>query len=241
MTSHGAGSPAWVRPAVVACGVVACVVTALVVLRASPLLAVDHALSGAAHDHGAVRPDWVATLGLLTWLGSGWLLIPAGLVLAGVLVWRGRRAAAQVVVVGLLGSQATQWLIKALVGRERPPDPLGYAGYYGFASGHSQNAATAALLLAVVLWPTVRRVGRIALTLTVVVWAGLVGFTRVALVVHWPSDVITGWALGGLVVAAAVAGVGRFADGRPGYRHDGVGDAERADATVPVTTGRSRG
>lgn len=65
---------------------------------------------------------------------------------------------------------------------------------YSFPSGHSTNAATAYGSLAVFLkkrWMTV--VG--------VVLPLLIGLSRICLGVHYPTDVLIGWALGALVIA----------------------------------------
>ena len=47
-----------------------------------------------------------------------------------------------------------------------------------------------------VLWPTIRERWRILLACTGVALILLVGFARVALIVHHPSDVLAGWSLG---------------------------------------------
>ena len=47
-----------------------------------------------------------------------------------------------------------------------------------------------------VLWPTIRERWRILLACTGVALILLVGFARVALNIHHPSDVLAGWSLG---------------------------------------------
>ena len=63
-----------------------------------------------------------------------------------------------------------------------------------FPSGHAANAAMVWLCLALLLPRTPR--GRLFAVWGAVWLALLVGLTRVALGVHWPSDVIGGWAFG---------------------------------------------
>jgi len=107
-----------------------------------------------------------------------------------------------------------QQAVKALVGRERPswPNPVDSADYAAFPSGHAMTAVVTCGLL---LWLLRRRgtAGRVwawCVALAGVCVAG-VGFTRIYLGVHWPSDVVGGWLLGGCVVALAVASYRRTA------------------------------
>jgi membrane-associated phospholipid phosphatase len=85
---------------------------------------------------------------------------------------------------------------KALAHRHRPPTMLAYAPSTSFPSGHALETTAAWLafltLLLPVLTVTWRRVA-IAVAAVVLV---LVGYSRVALNVHYPSDVLAGWALG---------------------------------------------
>jgi undecaprenyl-diphosphatase len=115
-------------------------------------------------------------------------------------VWhlsRGERAEA---VLWLILGLATLGLpegLKAVVVRPRPHlwpcliSPSGYA----FPSGHAMAGATFYPLLArdvSLRWPQARA---LAWTLAILV-ALFIGFGRLYLGVHWPSDVLAGWALG---------------------------------------------
>jgi undecaprenyl-diphosphatase len=83
-----------------------------------------------------------------------------------------------------------------LVGRERPvPDQwAGAAGGPSFPSGHTTAATVAALLLAWSLTRVVqRRDAQVLVWVVAALWAGGVGWSRVWLGVHWPTDVLAAW------------------------------------------------
>jgi len=96
--------------------------------------------------------------------------------------------------------------LKEWIGRPRPQFDVSWLPpSLAFPSGHSANSMTAFLALALIAAPPALRrtavVSAIALSV-------MVGLTRLCLGVHWPSDVIGGWAFGLLAVAAALA-IGR--------------------------------
>ncbi|MEU4311636.1 phosphatase PAP2 family protein [Nocardia sp. NPDC024068] len=96
---------------------------------------------------------------------------------------------------------------KHLIGRQRPPaaDRLVTVADLSFPSGHSTGSAAVVGVLATVCWIRMHRrvVARVVAVLAAV-FVILVGLSRVYLGVHWPTDVLAGWALGGLLVVLGV-------------------------------------
>jgi undecaprenyl-diphosphatase len=93
--------------------------------------------------------------------------------------------------------------VKILVARDGPRDAgaLGHGG--AFPSGHAAAAAAVGLVGALLVGGG-SVLARTVLLLLAVCWAALVGWSRVYLDLHWTSDVVAGWALGGLVAAVTV-------------------------------------
>jgi undecaprenyl-diphosphatase len=123
------------------------------------------------------------------------LLLTALVVL---LIARLYRQAAFVAAATLL-SMAASGIMKLVFARARPEVIAQKPGGWSFPSGHTMSATGFAVALVIVLWPT--RWRRPALAVATVYAVGI-GLTRLYLGVHYPSDVVAGWAL-----ALAVVGV----------------------------------
>jgi undecaprenyl-diphosphatase len=88
---------------------------------------------------------------------------------------------------------------KSLIARPRPADVS-----FGFPSGHATAAAAlSVILLYVASRERMGRRGRAALGIGAALLSLGVGWARVALSAHWPSDVLGGWALGAACAGAA--------------------------------------
>jgi undecaprenyl-diphosphatase len=103
---------------------------------------------------------------------------------------------------GLLGA-----LLKLVVGRARPvlDDPVAHAGGSSFPSGHAFGSVVGCGVLLLVLSPLLSAGWRRAAWTLAVVIVLLVGFDRIALGVHYLSDVVAGWVVGLGWVALTVA------------------------------------
>lgn len=128
--------------------------------------------------------------------------------------WRGRRRSALFVAVTMIGAAVLSGALKSLVHRARPvlDVPVDRAPGASFPSGHALTSLVAVGVLLVVLWPLINRALRTALTIVGVAVVLLVGFSRVILGVHFVSDVLGGWIIGGAWLAAAI---GAFHQPRP--------------------------
>ncbi len=100
-------------------------------------------------------------------------------------------------VVLMVAGMALPDILKLVVGRPRPESPS-----LGFPSGHSTAAATFFGALAY-LAGSLRRPLAPIVRVVAVLMIPLVGIARVMLRVHWPSDVLGGFALGLALVSAA--------------------------------------
>ena len=100
-----------------------------------------------------------------------------------------------------LGSWLLYSSLKLIFQRPRPDLPhLVPAGGYSFPSGHATATAALFFTLALVYCRhSGSRSGRVLVLSIAALLALLVGISRVYLGVHYPSDVVAGWAAGGLL------------------------------------------
>ncbi|MFH8405614.1 phosphatase PAP2 family protein [Streptomyces sp. NPDC018019] len=183
------------------------VLLALIAARWSPLLALDRSIATAFHRTAVAEPGLTQANRVFSdWVWDPWTLRALLAVAVIALVCRRQWVlGCWVAVTAALGT-ALQQLLKALVGRHRPvwPDPVDSASYAAFPSGHAMTAAVAGgLALWLLRLYGVRRAWRRAAAALVVVSVAGVGLTRVLLGVHWATDVLGGWLLGGALVAVA--------------------------------------
>ncbi len=137
-------------------------------------------------------------------------------------LWRAgsRRLATWAVVTTALGALLGV-VLKQVVHRARPsfPDPVAAAGSYSFPSGHALGSFLGAGVLLLIALPVLRGPARAAAWALAAGLVALTGFDRVALGVHFVSDVLGGWlAAGALLAGTTVAfgarrGARRLADG----------------------------
>ncbi|MFF1512174.1 phosphatase PAP2 family protein [Streptomyces sp. NPDC058326] len=197
------------RSSLLISGALAVPLLVLVAVGWGPLASLDRSVAEALHREAVAHPGLTHLHRVL----SDWVWDPVtmrALAAATVVLlwwWRERRTALWVAGTTLL-ALGLQQAVKALVGRERPRwvDPVDSAMYAAFPSGHAMAATVTCGLLLWVLalhWrPEWRGWGTLAGVALVSVLG--VGWTRVYLGVHWPSDVVGGWLLGWCCVAAAV-------------------------------------
>ncbi|MET8179733.1 phosphatase PAP2 family protein [Streptomyces sp. NPDC005336] len=182
---------------------------ALVAAHWGPLESADRDIAAALHRSAVAHHSWTRTSRVLTdWVWDPLTMRALLAVVAGWLLWR-REWLLTVWIVGAAAvGTALQQGVKAAVDRPRPhwSHPVDSAHYTAFPSGH---ALTATVACGLVLWVmTLHGVGakwlRLATAVAVVSVLG-VGFTRLYLGVHWPSDVLGGWLLGAALVYGAIA------------------------------------
>jgi membrane-associated phospholipid phosphatase len=169
-------------------------------------------LWGERSIRGAVSPDRSGAIRAVSVLGAWFFLLPASLLVGGIL-WKKRmprRLAA--FAVSVAGAEVIVEIVKFVVRRPRPEslEPLAQAVGFSFPSGHSAVSAaffgSVASILAISSGSRWRSAAWLAGGAAVV---GAVGVSRVALGVHWATDVLAGWTLGfgwlALVVGVAAA------------------------------------
>ena len=145
-------------------------------------------------------PSWLEeAMRDFTALGSVGVLSFITLAAAGFLALQRKTHAALFVLVAVGGGQLLSTLLK--IGFDRPrPDlvPHGSVVYTAsFPSGHSMMAAVTYLTLGALLARVQpRRRLKLYLVALAIILTVAVGVSRVYLGVHWPSDVLAGWAIG---------------------------------------------
>lgn len=124
---------------------------------------------------------WLAGLGLMYWLGTDY--------------WKRELL---VMIISIFAAAAIVFLVKQVVRRQRPEGEWGkfyrMTDPHSFPSGHAARC----LMLAVIMLGMSPAVG-----LMLLIWAPLVGLARVAMGLHYLSDVLAGMTMG-LIIGGVV-------------------------------------
>jgi undecaprenyl-diphosphatase len=155
----------------------------------------------------------VTFLGAPPWL---WFLVVVGMVV--LLRARQWRLALFLALTAALGG-LLDTAVKLAVNRARPSvvDPIISAHGKSFPSGHAMSSTIVYGSLLLVFLPMVPRRWRPAAIVATALLVGLIGFSRLALGVHFLSDVLGGYVLGlaWLAASAAAFRIWRVERGRP--------------------------
>ncbi len=148
----------------------------------------------ALHRALLLRPggSWVPRIVWFTALGGFLVMGPVTLAAAAWLAWRGARRQALWLVATIGAGRLLVEGTKLLAQRPRPSvtDRLEFVTSWSFPSSHSAGTMMTVAALALLVggrWPAWLAAG---------LAAAAIGWSRVALGVHWPSDVLAGWGFG---------------------------------------------
>jgi undecaprenyl-diphosphatase len=146
---------------------------------------------------------------VVTWLGSGVVLVPATVFLVWRLARGGHRRAAWLLGIAVAGGDLLELVLKLVFQRPRPEaffvtEPTTYS----FPSGHSVESCVFYGTVAAIFTAGLRPAWKVAGWAVAVLMVAAIGFSRIYLGVHWPTDVLGGYDLG----------VGWQAAVRVGYR-----------------------
>jgi membrane-associated phospholipid phosphatase len=152
--------------------------------------------------------DLLSPLRAITELGStGAVIAAAGIAFAfaaAIGPWKHGLIAALTILLASIANSA----MKVAIRRERPDllDPLIVERGFSFPSGHSALGMVAYGILAVLVSRSrLPEPWRTALVVALGALVALIGISRIWLGVHYPTDVIAGWAAGAVVVLAYAA------------------------------------
>jgi len=161
--------------------------------------ALDLAAIEAAQSIRVAHPSFARAMTDVSALGSTTVLTLVVVLVVGHLALSGHRLLGLLVAVSALGGSTLVTVLKSAIGRVRPDSRLAGAAVDGlsFPSGHAMMSAAIYLTLGALLASTrARRRERAWVLGGAAAIAALVGTSRVALGVHWPTDVLAGWAFG---------------------------------------------
>jgi membrane-associated phospholipid phosphatase len=163
-----------------------------------PLVRLDQAVADGLNGLIAPHPGAVQALKAVTAAGGRTFLIPlVFMVIVVLLIRRLPRLALYLAVTGA-GALLLDPSLKTLVGRVRPvvTDPIAVGGGNSFPSGHTLGSTVVYGMLTLVFLSVATARWRGWLIGVAAVLVAAVGLSRMALGVHFLSDVLAGWLLG---------------------------------------------
>lgn len=203
----------------------------------TPLYQADQRVADTLNAAVADNDLLIEILRGLTDFGGHTFLVRVLLLATAYLLIRRQFQLAGYVIVTTLGALILDPTLKLLVGRLRPvvDMPIAFAPGMSFPSGHALGSFVSYGVLLLVFLPAARRWRTVVVAVTTML-AVLVGFTRVALGVHYVSDVLAGWLLGAAWLTITTTAFRRW-HGDHRYAPSPIGDGlapEAADQLRPA-------
>jgi len=176
----------------------------------------DAAVRDRLHSFASPALTWFFRI--VTEFGSEYFLVPFGAFIIWRLVVAGRRHAAILFAVAAAGGETLDFLLKLLFRRTRPAVFFGLTAphTYSFPSGHSMLSACFFGVLAALVTMRMASVARkVGVWVAAAVATLLIGLSRIYLGVHYPSDVLAGYAAAVIWVFSVRAGYDVWLRRRP--------------------------
>jgi undecaprenyl-diphosphatase len=177
-------------------------------LTGDPIVHFDRVLD--AYLHARATPPLTTFFLIVTALGSIETIVLLGVVVAAFFAWRRRWLFLGSWLAAVAGSAVLNHLLKGLFERPRPyfEHPLLIETSYSFPSGHAMESFVVYGMLAYFVILTLRSwESRVAVVCGAALLVVLIGFSRMYLGVHYLSDVLAGYAAGGVWLSALITGV----------------------------------
>jgi len=177
------------------------------VTRDGPLTSLDESAAQWLHVRVVENDAVEAAMHAVSYTGKPIFLFFAVGLPALWLLRHGARKLFIFLVVVSLGGGAIDTVVKVAVGRPRPTfdEPVATAFGNSFPSGHSMSSLVCYGALLLVFLPLVPRARRTLAVIATVTLVLAIGFSRLALGVHFVSDVLGGYVLGAAWLIGSVA------------------------------------
>jgi undecaprenyl-diphosphatase len=172
-----------------------------------PLTRWDESAARSLHTRVVHHDVIEAVLKVISFTGKPIFLVPL-VGLPALWLWSpGARKLVAFLLVVSIGGGVIDTLVKMAVARPRPKfeDPIITAFGKSFPSGHAMSSLVCYGAVLLVLLPLVARRWRRVAVAGVAVWVVAIGFSRLALGVHYISDVLGGYVLGAAWLIGSVA------------------------------------
>ena len=147
---------------------------------------------------GRTTPLGIDIMKKITYFGSAYFFLPIGVLILFIMIMRKYKNGIILLALSTLGSYGLNFVLKSIIIRTRP---LKYflieQSGYSFPSGHAMVSMTFYTTMTYLLLKNINRKGieKALWTINFII-VGLIGFSRIYLGVHWPTDILVGYLLG---------------------------------------------
>ena len=140
----------------------------------------------------------------ITYLGNWQVIVGLGIIVLAILWIQRKRQEAGFFAVALIIGEIIKELLKLLFHQERPDasSALIQESGYSFPSGHAFMSVIFYGMICYFIYQACKnKWQKIILLIVTAILIFLIGYSRIYLGVHWVSDVLAGWIIGGAILA----------------------------------------